>query len=283
MRCKVKTIVAFWQCVSAVPSVFNVIAPPGLEAYTDWLDVIEFPAFGIDLALHAVCMGSYRRRLMISACWPIAFLLASAVCSVGFESFRARSKACAARLRVGTRAGLLRILPLTLLVTFLLLPSITMRIFNTFLCDAIPFDEHGEVRRYLHDDLRLSCSSGEYEAARSAALALVVVWPVGAPVLFALLVFASRDSLRTGKQSELSRATAFMTADCKELPFDLVPSASTPVLALVLFFLYLLVIQRSHVGCPAHRFDPRPAHRFDPRQLVGAARNVPEVDAQYLR
>ena len=44
MRFKVKSIVGFYQCISAAPTVFNVATPKGLEHYYTWIRLIELPA-----------------------------------------------------------------------------------------------------------------------------------------------------------------------------------------------------------------------------------------------
>jgi hypothetical protein len=103
-------------------------------------------------------------------------------------------------------------LPLTLLLTFLVVPSTSTRIFKTFLCDRIEYDE-GETRRYLHDDLTLDCDSDEYEGTLSTALVTLVLWPVGIPVLYAALLWLSREAISIGAPTALSRATSFLSDD----------------------------------------------------------------------
>eukprot|EP00966_Prymnesium_polylepis_P301543 6967154-Prymnesium_polylepis.1 len=99
-----------------------------------------------------------------------------------------------------------------LILTFVLVPSTSMRIFKTFLCD--PFEYNANVtRRYLHEDLSLDCESHEYQATRTIAVGLVGVWPMGIPVLYMLLLWASRKALHTGAATPLSKATAFLWAD----------------------------------------------------------------------
>ena len=62
MRFKLKAFCGLYQCISAVPSVFNVVIPPGLEDYTKWVNLLEFPAdFGVDIIVPAACFGSYSR------------------------------------------------------------------------------------------------------------------------------------------------------------------------------------------------------------------------------
>jgi hypothetical protein len=112
--------------------------------------------------------------------------------------------------------GLQRSLPLTLMVTFLLVPSAATRIFKTFLCDQYELNNN-VTRRYLLEDLSLDCDGSEYNSGYlsiwNLTVALMILWPVGVPLLYAILLWATRDALRTGTSTHLSRATAFLWAD----------------------------------------------------------------------
>eukprot|EP00966_Prymnesium_polylepis_P060440 1402463-Prymnesium_polylepis.1 len=44
MQFKIKLVVGLYQCIAAIPSVFDVSAPPGLEHYTKWINILEMPA-----------------------------------------------------------------------------------------------------------------------------------------------------------------------------------------------------------------------------------------------
>jgi hypothetical protein len=187
MRFKLKTIVGLHQCIAAAPSVFDVTAPPGLEEYTKWVNLIEFPAdFGVHIVIPGTCFGSYRTRLLILSVWPVALLSLVAACLIARELARDhrnrdRSSVVTSRSHgAAVRSGLERTLPLTLVLTFLLVPSTATRVFKTFLCDPFLYNSQaGETRRYLHDDLSLSCSSSEYGATRNIALGMLVLWPMG--------------------------------------------------------------------------------------------------------
>lgn len=77
---------------------------------------------------------------------------------------------------------------------------------------------HGAVsRRYLHEDLSLSCDSDEYRDTRGVAMIFVVVWPIGVPALYAVLLWASHDAVLSGIPTPLSRATAFLSEDYEQL------------------------------------------------------------------
>jgi len=115
-------------------------------------------------------------------------------------------------------AGLQRVLPLTLGLTFIVLPSVSMRIFRTFLCETFEYDEDTS-RRYLYADLTLSCDSDKYQETKATAFVMLALWPVGIPVLYAGLLWESRDAFRTGVPTSLSRATAFLSGDYEAATF----------------------------------------------------------------
>jgi hypothetical protein len=156
-----------------------------------------------------------HRRLLIGSSWPLGILLGVAIASVGRE-FAQRHIRKKLSLREHWRAipatlleGLQRTLPVMLVVTFLLVPVIAMHIFKTFLCD--PFEYAPNVtRRYLHDALDLDCDSDEYAATQSIALIAIVIWPLGVPLVYALLLWLNRDAILHDRPTALSRATTFL-------------------------------------------------------------------------
>eukprot|EP00966_Prymnesium_polylepis_P177949 4120798-Prymnesium_polylepis.1 len=114
--------------------------------------------------------------------------------------------------------GLQRTLPWCLLITFVVVPSIGNRVFKTFNCDSIRYDSSSS-RRYLKDDLAMSCDGSEYAAPFNTAIVKLIVWPVGTPALYTLLLWFSRKAIRDHVPTPLSRATAFIYADLKTNAF----------------------------------------------------------------
>ena len=218
MRYKVKVLVGFYQCLAAVPSVYNVQPPIGLEEYTRWIQLLELPSeFERIFVLPTACLGDYQTRIWVGSTWPLVVILACAVCLVGSEFVQQRcsrgaDRTLAPSIRTALATGLQRVLPLTLGLTFLVLPSTSTRIFRAFLCETFQYDEETS-RQYLYADLTLSCDSDDFEATRTVAFAMLALWPVGIPLLYVVLLWASRNALRTGAPTSLSRATAFLSDD----------------------------------------------------------------------
>ena len=215
MRYKAKVLVGLYQCLSAVPSAFNVLPPQGLEEYSRWMDLIEVPSELENIFVPAACLGNYRTRIFLGSLWPVGLVGLVSIASVAWELLQHHRQAdghTARSVRTVCAIGLQRVLPLTLGLTFLVVPSTSMRIFRSFHCETFEYDQETS-RRYLYADLTLSCDSDEYEATQSTAFAMLALWPVGIPVLYAALLWASRDALRTGVPTSLSRATAFLSGD----------------------------------------------------------------------
>jgi hypothetical protein len=133
MRFKLKAAIGFYQCLTAIPSVYNVTLPPDLDhlhevrelphvscapcfertsllhhSYTTlallsngdaecahrrrWMHVLEFMSeMGADILIPADCVGTYRSRLLISSCWPIALLLVAWIALLGWELANVRA------------------------------------------------------------------------------------------------------------------------------------------------------------------------------------------------
>ena len=121
----------------------------------------------------------------------------------------------------GCRAGMQRFVPLVLGVTFLVTPSVSTRIFKTFLCASFRYsgDDDEGSRRYLYADLSISCDGDEYEEMRTTAFVMMACWPIGVPILYMVLLVASRRAIRSGVPTPLSRAVAFMTNDYERSAF----------------------------------------------------------------
>jgi hypothetical protein len=149
-RFKVKVLVGLSQCLAAIPTVYNVKPPNSLDEYTRWIRLMELPnQLGVNLFIPQRCLGSYRRQLLFTCFWPICFVLGTLICRVswvlakdhiGAQPIMEGSRGNAAAVRAGlvterllqsqvVRRGVLETLPTLMVVTFLVVPTTSTRIF----------------------------------------------------------------------------------------------------------------------------------------------------------
>jgi hypothetical protein len=85
LRYKTKAMVGLFQCVSAVPSVFNVTTPAGLEEYAFWINLMERMAeYGLQFMIPPACFGPYSRFAALKACRLPSFLQHTCLPSFSF-------------------------------------------------------------------------------------------------------------------------------------------------------------------------------------------------------
>lgn len=251
MQSKFKIFFGLYQCLSVVPTIFNVRQPQDVDGITFWLYVLEFAdKLGSELIVPGQCLGSHPRRLLVDGLWPIAlivciflfFVLREAVrqreihtvqpdgsrhSSKHAEDRGSRSRRSSLHIwldlatpsyRSGIRqaawVGTQKSIPSALILTFVLLPSRATLIFETFKCDRFLYDDNtGEVKRYLGHDYSNSCDSESYDASVTVALWLLVIWPIGVPLMYARLLWMARDALRTGAMTAMKTSISFLYRD----------------------------------------------------------------------
>ena len=64
MRFKIKMLISLYQCIAAIPSVYNVDPPDDVQALTGWINLLEWPADLSNFLIPAACFGSYRQRCL---------------------------------------------------------------------------------------------------------------------------------------------------------------------------------------------------------------------------
>ena len=84
-----------------------------------------------------------------------------------------------------------RVLPLILVLLFAFVPSVSSILFYSFVCDAFKYDDNTSTSElFLHVDPRIRCSQDDLRYAQVMVTfwCLVWIWPIGVPLLWAVLV-----------------------------------------------------------------------------------------------
>ena len=213
---KLKIALSYYQVVLVMPELFSLSLPP---EYFEWMST--FAWINLDwfaLAVAPECVGDYHTRLIIKALGPLVPIAAlvggGALVSIVAACRKAAADGSAVHFLEAAKAGALRTLPATLAAIFALVPSISARIFSTFSCEPFTLDDaSGATRSFLYSDAAVECGTTQHEALTALASGLVVLWPVGAPALFGVLLFDSRG--RTAS-SALPRAVAFLHTEYRD-------------------------------------------------------------------
>lgn len=158
------------------------------EAYQRLLDVVALFNFDIGWVLSVGCFmdATFHDRLLVATIGPIvALTLVGITYKVAVERNRQSEGALCAVYRKHLGA--------VVLLTFFMYSSVSSAIFRTFACDEL---DDGTV--YLRADYRIRCDSPRHKAFQMYAGFMIVVYPVGIPLFYAILLFRERKVLAQG-------------------------------------------------------------------------------------
>ena len=223
IQAKAKIIFSFYGIITVLNSTYDAKLP---SSYTDWVH----SAFSwarpeewlSSLSLPPECIrftstgSSFRSWLLLKALTP---LLGIALAMIGSTVVECARRGWSQRNLV---AGGLASIPVALVTSFILVPSVSNSIFQSWLCVDYLFDGRDQTsvtrQAYLSGDLQVRCSGGgnrnvEHSTITTIAAAFVAIWPVGMVVLYLLVLLPCRTSLRARSHTPLVRATSFLHQD----------------------------------------------------------------------
>ena len=188
-------------------SVANVTYPHVYEQFLQALDVIN-----LDLGwmISAGCLWpdiNFHGRLLFTTLGPLIALAylgatyAFAVVKTRRQPLRASPTHVSranARERVDTEH-----MSALLLLSFLVYSSASSSVFRMFACEHL--DDENE---YLRADYRILCTDDKHHALQIFAGIMVLVYPVGIPLMYAILLYRLRGVLRTGGPARLNSPSA---------------------------------------------------------------------------
>jgi len=118
-------------------------------------------------------------------------------------------------VRKSLQNSLLLTIPAALLVTYVLVPSVSSSIFKAWSGEAFGYTST-EDHYFLREDASIRCYTSDAHARlRSTASVLVVLWPIGVPVMYAILLMLARKAIRNHTPNHLVRSISFLHRDYK--------------------------------------------------------------------
>ena len=207
---KFRVFVAFYQIVFVLSTTYSVRLP---ESFTEWTEPIRYLSLDwLAFALPAGCfVRGFSQRLLIIALAPLVVVmlklfhsLALAVWSDWWKLGHTMSSAL--------RNGLLAAVPFVLFVIFLSVPSVSTSIFAAWSCEGFGVDLSRD-QYYLRADLSLLCYTPSHDRLTRVAILFIVLWAVGVPCMYAILLSKSRRSILSRTPGRWSRACQFLHHD----------------------------------------------------------------------
>ena len=80
-----------------------------------------------------------------------------------------------------------KLMKILVISSYYLLPTISLKLFQFFDCVAISYDG-GKTSKYLRMDSSIDCSSSYYFRSELFSVAMILVYPIGVPILYYLLL-----------------------------------------------------------------------------------------------
>ena len=205
-----KELISLLQLVAEFEELFNMKLPlrvMRLISSFSWLRL------SLDSLLPLECLGlaDYTSQLRITMTFPAVLVLLAALSAFV-------QKAVFKRLRglELLRAAGIGALRWTLLITFLVFPDVCAQSFQVFRCEC--WDDAS----WLIADYSMQCTTGgclddavsqmtpAYAAAHGLAWTSIVVYAIGVPSMYALLLFAVRRPMLDEEPTKLSESLSFL-------------------------------------------------------------------------
>ncbi|CAM9295499.1 unnamed protein product, partial [Ascophyllum nodosum] len=180
----IKIVLVSWQIITQFSGAVNAQYPPTYGAFLAALSVINFD-LGAILSLACVVETKFYARLVLATIAPVGVLGTLAITYQiamlrNGHSIHARRIARNKHLSVG------------LFLLFVVYSSVSYTIFQTFVCDTL---DSGVS--YLHADYDLVCWTRLHVGYMAYAGFMILVYPVGIPVVFAWALFTNRDGIKS--------------------------------------------------------------------------------------
>jgi len=181
---KAKIIVALFQMLAGVGITYAIQYPPVYLDALNWISSIL--QFDLPQAMPLGCVldVSYYSSLIVRTALPLLVIALLLACSKLFNTFKR------ADLAAGCSAG-------WFFVLFLVYPGCSAAVFSAFVCDDL---EDGTPM--LRVDYSITCWEGEHVRIVVYAFVMILVYPVGTPLLYSSLLYANADALERIRRAE---------------------------------------------------------------------------------
>lgn len=207
---KLRILIALVQVLSQIGTVFDIPFPPIYKSLVSWLALLQLDLLQV-MPLGCLNINSFYLTLLIRTLVPLAIMLALGI--FGLLCGR-RSAPNSFRRYLGDL-----MLNIAFFILFLVYPSTSSAIFQTFQCfnlDGLP--------PMLRADFQIDCTTSTHNAMVGYSMLMVVVYPLGAIALYAYLLFGRYNKpLAKLRNLEIMRIELIKEAQVRARSCCLVP------------------------------------------------------------
>jgi hypothetical protein len=202
---KVKIAISTFQVVISTPSTFEIKMPAFFTNFLNTLTVINInfaTVFPISCSIKSL---SFIDSMMLTTLVPILFSILLVISFFMEYIWKRREILANFNHSISEKTVLFnqiknKYLNYFFYLTYAVLPSVTTTIFQMFKCTNInPTGESSAVISesdvYLTADMEISCDSDYYYQGVKFALIMIIVYPIGIPVLYTVLLYINRKEI----------------------------------------------------------------------------------------
>jgi len=197
-----KILTSYLQIVTGLGFALDLAFPPLLTNFFEFFGSIVNLEFFDLMPLGCLSTYNYHRSLVVITAGP--FLL-SVLMMIWYKALIGAMKQKAANALFGW----------FLFLSFLVLPSVSTKIFYNFACK----DFDGDYGSYLKVDLSIDCNSPEHKLFNMYAFLAILVYPFGIPTMYMTLLYRKRDLVNPGADKKLSTVSALEEREKNEENF----------------------------------------------------------------
>lgn len=205
---------------------------PGIyQSFLDWVDILNFDWSWI-LSTGCVVKLGFHDRLLLTTLTPlVAIAILGCTYKIAVRRVRGGSGAAVTEIRR-------RHLSMVLLLTFLVYSSVSSILFQSFACERLD-----DGTNYLRADYRIRCDSFKHRGHKVFAGFMLMVYPLGIPFLYGVLLHRNRFDLvkSTGREDNvLLKSTTDLWKPYKpdRFYYEIIECGRRVMLAGVVVFIY---------------------------------------------
>lgn len=196
---QLKIVITTFQICTTIPVSMNVTFPPQFARFLDSMSFFNLNLLStVPLACASDPTYTFIDKLVMITLAPIGLSLLLLLCCI-VETAHYAVRCCGVKSQetkeIITQV-VTRYLTMFLFLTYLVLPFVST-IFRTYLCtDIDPNSEDADGSdSFLTADMRISCNSEYYMRSVLYASIMIVVYVVGIPLLYIVLLYRSRKEI----------------------------------------------------------------------------------------